>query len=117
MVLGAWGRGLLGTGVALALGCSATEPVCPADLERRVTPATASLAVGERRTVQGQFLGCGGTERLTDVIRWSVADSTVARVDAVTGEVTARAVGTTVVQGTGQQYGPLPSITITVRAP
>jgi hypothetical protein len=98
-----------------AMGCSIVAPNCPDDLKLRVDPSAATIGVGESITATGEFRGCAGRDRLDDVLLWSSADSSIARVDAMTGRITGRAAGTTVVQARGARYGSLPPIAITVR--
>lgn len=98
-----------------AAGCGLVPTGCDADLRTRVSPTEKTLAVGERFTATLQFLGCGGTRSLSDVITWSATDTAVVRVDAASGLVTGRRAGQTHVIGSGRTYGPGASIPDTVR--
>lgn len=81
-------------------GCGVVGPeACNADLTWRVTPTEARLAVGESMTVKGEAFGCSGTERLEEDVRWSSEDPAVASVNDMTGQVTAEAVGSTIIIG------------------
>ena len=95
-------------------GCSGLLPCGSDDLSFRATPTSASLAVGQKFTASGEFLGCRGSNTLSDEIRWSSQDTTVVRIDAVTGTAVAVAPGATGVIGTGARYGAGPRIPVTV---
>src|SRR5688572_4225135 len=82
---------------------------CSDDLVMRVDPRSRTLSVGESYTAAASAWGCGGTRRLSDEWRYFAVDTTVARVDSVTGRVTARGVGTTDVGARGTRYGDSPS--------
>ncbi len=87
------------------VGCDVSDSVvCPADLQWRVTPSEARLAVGESVTVAAEALGCGGTQPLEEDMRWSSEDPAVATVHELTGRITAEAVGGTRI--IGEDIGP-----------
>ena len=89
---------------------------CSDDLLTRVEPRTRTLRVGESYTAAASAWGCGGTKLLSDNWRYFAVDTTIARVDSLTGRVTARAVGTTDVGARGTRYGGSPNrsqITVT----
>ena len=89
----------------LFAGCGVLSPkVCPTDLRWTVSPSAAELTVGESITARAEALGCGGTERLEEEMRWSSEDSAVAVVDRTTGRVTAQAPGHTRILG--EDIGP-----------
>jgi hypothetical protein len=91
------------------------EEVCTADLGIDLQPRERTISVGERFRGQVTLLGCGGRERLQDVITWRAADTAIVAVDAGTGQITGRAPGTTSVEVHGRTYGSLGAITVTVR--
>jgi hypothetical protein len=78
---------------------------CTDDLRTRVDPPSRSLTVGESYVGVASAWGCSGSKRLSDKWRYFVVDTTVARVDSVTGRVTARAPGVTDVGARGAVYG------------
>jgi hypothetical protein len=97
--------------VALVLAaCDATRLFgCGDDLVARVDPRSRVLRVGQSYVAAASAWGCGGRKRLTDEWRYFVVDTTVARVDSVTGRVTARSPGTTGVGARGRVYGDAPN--------
>ena len=99
---------------AVALVAAACDPAtllgsCGDDLLSRVDPRSRALRVGESYVAVASAWGCGGTKRLTDEWRYFAVDTTVLRVDALTGRVTARAPGATDVGARGQVYGDAPN--------
>jgi hypothetical protein len=114
--------GIVLLALTLAISCRASDVVvCPADPPRvRITPDALSLAVGQSSSPRARAFVCGGTQEVAWIGRWRSADSAIARIDTLTGLVTARARGTTVVYG--QWFGgPNPagglydSVLVTVR--
>lgn len=99
-------------GGALATGCG-----CKTVLRWRLDPAQRTLVVGESFTPTMQFLGCGGTEPLNDVIVWHATDTTIVRVDSLSGRTTGRRVGATDVFPTGRLYGTAGAVRVVVRDP
>ncbi len=86
--------------VSLLGGCDADTPTfCPGDLRWEVSPTSASLSVGDTVTATAEALGCGGTQRLEEDMRWTSRDSTIARVDSITGTIRAQSVGQTEIIG------------------
>lgn len=88
---------------------------CTSELGTQVTPASATIAVGEAFTASVALSSCGGRQQLADAITWAVADTAIASVAPATGRVVGLRVGTTTVRGTGRQYGPVAAIPVTVR--
>ena len=97
--------------VSLLAGCDPASIFggCSDDLLTRVEPSSRTLHVGETFTAAASAWGCGGTKVLSDEWRYFVVDTTIARVDSLTGRVTARAVGTTAVGARGTRYGDAPN--------
>lgn len=89
---------------------------CSADLSLRLTPSERTISVGESFTPEATFFGCGGDRRLEDVITWAADDLGIVSVDPKTGRTTGRAPGQTFVTPTGERYGKLASVRVTVRA-
>jgi len=102
--------------LGLVTGCSIVGPDCTDDLGFRVTPTSRSVTLGESFTPSAEFRGCRGRLHLDDVITWSAADTTVVRVDSISGLVTGRAAGVTQVRARGAKYGLMPvPISVTVQ--
>lgn len=78
---------------------------CTQDLRTQVEPRNRTVRVGESYTAAASAWGCSGTRLLSDEWRYFAVDTAIARVDSVTGRVTARAVGTTDVGARGTRYG------------
>jgi hypothetical protein len=100
--------------VSCALLLGACDPAsifggCSDDLLTRVDPRARTLRVGEGYTAAASAWGCRGTKQLSDEWRYFAVDTTIARVDSLTGRVTARAVGTTDVGARGARYGDAPN--------
>lgn len=99
---------------SLASGCSAFV-ACTDDLSYRVSPTSSTLAIGQTFTATAEFRGCRGSKHLDDTISWETADSTIAIVNASSGQVTGRSPGTTQVQARRATYGlAWPPIAVTV---
>ena len=101
----------LAVSVGLFAACDAASIFggCSDDLLTRVDPRSRTLRVGESYMAGASAWGCRGTKRLSDEWRYFVVDTTVARVDSLTGRVTARAVGATDVGARGARYGNAPN--------
>jgi hypothetical protein len=99
------------TGVLLLAACDPASVFggCSDDLLTRVDPRSRTLRVGESYAAAASAWGCRGTKRRSDEWRYFAVDTTVARVDSLTGRVTARAVGTTDVGARGARYGDAPN--------
>ncbi len=105
-------------GVAVLAACAAlpTE-ACTDELRIQLGPRDTTVPVGASYQARIGLSSCGGREHLSDSFAWTAADPAVVRVDASTGRVTALASGETHVDVSGQRYGRLGSIRVTVRAP
>ena len=97
--------------VALLAACDPASIFggCSDDLLTRVDPRNRTLRVGESYVAGASAWGCRGTKRLSDEWRYFVIDTTIARVDSLTGRVTGRAVGATDVGARGARYGDAPN--------
>ena len=100
----------------LAASCSG-EPltVCTSELRIAYSPFDTAITIGGQFTQRVSLSSCGGREHLTDVISWSSADSTIARINSVTGLVTGVEPGSTLLSPVGQLYHGLGSVRVTVR--
>ena len=76
--------------------------VCTMELKPGIASAPAAVRVGETATIRAQATSCGGTVIVPMTWRYSVEDSTVARIDSVSGLLTARAAGATRVRAGGR---------------
>jgi hypothetical protein len=97
--------------VALLAACDPASIFggCTDDLFTRVDPRSRTLRVGESYVAAASAWGCRGTKRLSDDWRYFVVDTTIARVDSLTGRVTAESVGATDVGARGARYGDAPN--------
>lgn len=102
------------TAAFAACSSSPVSTVCPSDLRFEVTPSTRTVRIGEQFTAQVTAFGCAGTERLSDTWIWSAVDTTVVRVDSLSGTIGGRAVGSTLVFPTGRRYGRGQAVQVTV---
>ena len=66
-------------------------------------------------TASIELSSCGGGKKLSDSFSWSAQDTAIARVDALTGRVTGRSPGSTVVEARGTRYGQVGFIPVIVR--
>jgi hypothetical protein len=91
---------------------------CTLELQIKLTPpAPWTLSVGASITPAIELLSCGGQLQLTDTIRWVAGDSTVIRVDSVSGRTTGLRAGQTALLPHGARYPALPGIPVTVVSP
>ena len=91
---------------------------CTLELQIKLTPPGPwTLSVGASATPAIQLLSCGGQLQLSDTIRWLAGDSTVIRVDSVSGQTTGLRVGQTALLPHGTRYPSLPGIPVTVVSP
>lgn len=101
--------------LAALLGCLLiTACGCNADLTIRITPTSQQLRIGEQFTPTISYRGCSDTRPLSDVVRWSSSDTTVAVTDAGTGRTMARAVGLATITAVGTTYRQAVPIPLTV---
>ncbi len=90
---------------------------CTAELVPVFTPPVKSLAVGESFAPTLKFSTCGGHLTYTDTLRWSAGDSTIVRVDSLSGATTGLRVGTTYLHAQSVRFGQINGLNITVHAP
>lgn len=104
--------------LALALaGCDgAPFGPTPCTLELRVeyTPSDTTVSTGSQFDATVALSSCGGREKLRDTFVWSSQDADVARVDALSGRVTAVSPGSTTIRAAGKKYGAVGGLSITV---
>ena len=83
----------------VALGVTACDGFpfatgCTLELGMQVTPAEATIAVGQSVTPKLELTSCGGRKQWTPTVVWLTADTAVASVDSASGRTTGRASGT-----------------------
>jgi hypothetical protein len=89
---------------------------CADALTVRAIPTDTTLSVGQRFTAALYLSGCrDGSEQLHDTFSWGAEDTTVVRVDPISGVVTAVGSGQTRLVVHGARYGPQGGTSITVR--
>lgn len=87
---------------------------CTLELEVRFTPTSTTLTVGASFTPTIELWTCAGQVQLHDTFRWGAGDSTVIRVDSISGQTTGLRAGQTAVFPRGAVYRSLPGIPVTV---
>ena len=97
------------------LGGCGSVTACPDDLQQRIDPPAVTLPVGGTARPTVQFLACGGTKPLVDLVSWQSRDPAIASVHEATGVITAHAPGTTIVTPRGATYGTIGHVTVTVQ--
>jgi Big-like domain-containing protein len=99
----------------LVAGCNSPfGSVCTNELRVVLDPGSRTLSVGESFTPTVALSSCGGKEKLSDTFTWASRDADIADVVAQSGLVTAKAAGSTRVDVTGAEYGPVGSVELTV---
>jgi hypothetical protein len=93
------------------------DVVCTAELVPIFTPPAQTLAVGDSFTPSLKGSTCGGYVIITDTFHWSAGDSTIIRVDSLSGTTTGLRPGQTYLHANGVRLGPINGLTVTVRAP
>src|SRR5467141_893324 len=104
------------SGACDGLGFLAPGKICTAELGIRFSPADTTVQVGQSFEASVQLLSCGGKEQLTDVITWQAEDPGIATVDGRSGRVVAQGVGATRILASGQRYGSIGGLRVTVQA-
>ncbi len=101
---------------AVSACSSSTVGGCAESLMTQAVPADTTIQVGQQFTAGIRLSTCG-PEALQGyhAVTWASRDTTVVRIDAQTGRVTAVGAGRTMLQATSAQYGPLGGSYITVR--
>lgn len=92
------------TSVVTGLVACGEDPilVCTMELKPGIASAPATVRVGETATIRAQATSCGGTVIVPMTWRYSVEDSVVARIDSMSGLLTAKAAGATRVRAAGR---------------
>lgn len=100
------------SGVVALAGC---DVGCDTDLRAIVTPQQQVMHLADWFTPTIRLLGCGGTKELSDEFTWTGSDSSVLRVDPVTGRTLGISLGSAMVTVTGKRYGTVAMIPVTVQ--
>jgi hypothetical protein len=88
---------------------------CTAELVPIFTPPAQTLAVGESFTPSLKASTCGGYVIITDTFHWSAGDSTIVRVDSLSGVTTGIRPGQTYLRANGVRVGAINGLVVTVR--
>jgi hypothetical protein len=100
---------------ALASAACLHPTGCDAVLVRSYHPVDTTIRVGQGFRPDVNLSTCGGTKPLTDALRYSADDTTILRVDSLSGTMTGRAAGRTIATVIGLRYGTVARIGITVQ--
>jgi len=88
---------------------------CDADLRISYSPVDTTLRIGQSFRPNVRLTTCGGTEQVTEALRYAADDTTIVRVDSLSGTMTARGVGHTNASVTSANNGTVARIGITVQ--
>jgi hypothetical protein len=80
---------------AAAAACNDVTGDCTDELRINLQPRDPTIAPGESFTAMIELSTCAGRERWRPEVVWRAQDTTVVRVDSLTGRVTGRAIGET----------------------
>jgi hypothetical protein len=94
--------------------CSSPPDVCTTELRIDVQPRDIRLNVSESVQASVELSTCGGKQKLSDIFTWASQNERIATVEASTGLVTALSVGETVIKVTGQVYGDIGAINVSI---
>ncbi|HCT55907.1 MAG TPA: hypothetical protein DGD08_01700 [Gemmatimonas aurantiaca] len=95
-----WGL-LLAIGTIASSACSDNEvTVCTTELRVSFPSARTTLRAGDTTTIRAQATTCG-TRVVPMSWQYSVGDTAIAKIDSLSGLLTARASGTTSVRASG----------------
>lgn len=94
--------------------CDVFSDVCTLELRPQYTPPDTTILVGQAFTASVRLSSCGGSRVVPDVFTWQSHDSSIARVDARTARVVARAPGQTLITASGEKYGSVGGLQVTV---
>jgi hypothetical protein len=87
---------------------------CTAELVPVFTPQTQTLAVGASFTPSAKVMGCGGQLTYSDTFTWSASDTTIIRVDSLSGTTTGLRAGSARVLAHGARFGDIGGVSVTV---
>lgn len=97
-------------------GCSrVVDPgACTDELRVQLTPRDTAVSVGSAFTAAVALSTCGGRQPLADTFTFASTNAAAASVDAATGRVTAVGAGQADIVVTGDRYGQVGRIRLTV---
>lgn len=102
--------------ITVLTSCNLFGPfACTDELGVEVRPRERTIRVGESFTAEAIGTSCGGRERFPYAVEWRSADTTIARVNAQSGQVTGVTVGATSI-GAYEQNQAWGGVRVTVRA-
>jgi len=103
---------------ALSGACASEAPLqaCTDELRVHFTPADTTIVVGDGFVASVQLATCGGAVALVDAFTWHSLDPSVAIVDSLTGQVIGGSAGETRVIATGERFGSIGGLRLSVRA-
>jgi hypothetical protein len=93
----------------------AVDVECTLELAVHLTPIADTLSVGAGFTPSISVSTCGGQIQVKDTFQWTSSDTTVIRVDPVTGQTTGLKPGPAVTFVRGVSYGALGGVFVLVR--
>jgi len=102
------------TSMIVVSACDLVSDVCTLELRPQYAPADTTILVGQGFTASVRLSSCGGSRVFSDVFTWQSQDSSIARVDSRTARVVARAPGETLITASGQKYGSVGGLHVTV---
>jgi hypothetical protein len=108
---------MMGVSLAMALilsACSSIAGTCTDELRVRITPQDTTLAAGRAFSPAVSLSTCGGKQRLEDSFTFQSTNPAVASVEPTTRRVVAVRSGEADILVTGQQYGNVGRIRVTV---
>lgn len=109
-----WGSKILLI-TAVLFSCSQVEQVCTDELTVRWSPHDTTVSVGQSFVPSVRLTTCGGRQELTDTFTWNSSDPLILEVEPATGRATAKNAGSAVMSVTGEKYGLLIGVSVTVR--
>lgn len=104
----------LGLALAISACSSPFSGNCTSELRVRLSPEDTTVAAGHAFSPTVALSTCSGRQRLEDSFAFESSDAAVAAVDSATGRVTAVGTGRAEITITGQRYGQVGRILVTV---
>jgi len=109
--------------LVMVLGCilqSACHGAAPSDpctvLHVHFSPTDTTIVVGEQFRASVELATCGGSGHVTDAFTWRAADSVIASVNPVSGQVFGRSLGETRILATGREFGAVGGLRLVVQS-
>src|SRR5690606_7365779 len=95
--------------------CSPFTEACTSELRVELMPRDTTVAVGEVFPLGAKLGTCGGKKEIHDALTFHSSNPAVVAVDGATGRASPMGSGTAEIAVSGQQYGRLGSIRVTVQ--